>query len=126
MIAPCSTLYTDAPMVKRRFSRSVARRWVAWDTEFCTLPGVKACWRPEGGEPGIRMSATGAARETARPDKPALTLEELGPYYLGTYFAAVAMQKKLEGEAKEEVEDYQGLVQEYNAAIRETTGQDSS
>ena len=72
------------------------------------------------------MSATGAARETARPDKPALTLEELGPYYLGTYFAAVAMQKKLEGEAKEEVEDYQGLVQEYNAAIRETTGQDSS
>jgi hypothetical protein len=113
-------------MVKRRFSRSVARRWVAWDTEFCTLPRVKACWRPEGGEPDIRKGATGAARETERPDKPAPTLEELGPYYLGTYFATVAMQKKLDGEAKEEVEDYQDLVQEYNAAIRETAGQDSS
>ena len=61
-----------------------------------------------------------------RPDKPVLTLEELGPYYLGTYFATVAMQKKLDGKAKEEVEDYQDLVQEYNAAIRMTTGQDSS
>jgi hypothetical protein len=126
VIAPCSTLYTDAPMVKRRFSRSVARGWVAWDTEFCTLPRVEACWRPEGGESDIREAATGAARETARPDKPALTLEELGPYHLGTYFATVAMQKKLDGEAKEEVEDYQDLVQEHNAAIRETAGQDSS
>jgi hypothetical protein len=52
----------------------------------------------DGGEPQIRVSAEEAGRETVRPDKPALTLEELGPYYLGTYFATVAMQKKLEGE----------------------------
>ena len=81
---------------------------------------------PEGDEPGIRISAAEAARETVRPDKPALTLQELGPYYLGTYYATVAMQKKLGGEAWEEVDDFQDVVKEYNAAIRETTEQDSS
>ena len=81
---------------------------------------------PEVGEPETRVSAEEAENETVRPDKPALTLEELGPYYLGTYFATVAMQKKLEGEAREEVDDYQDLVNEYNAAIQETTGQDPS
>ena len=80
----------------------------------------------DGGEPEVRVSADEAERETVRPDKPALTLEELGPYYLGTYFATVAMQQKLEGEAREKVEGYQELVNEYNAAIRETDEQDSS
>jgi hypothetical protein len=61
-----------------------------------------------------------------RPDKPALTLEELGPYYLGTYFATVAMHQKLEGEAKEKVEGYQDLVNEYYEAVRETTEKGSS
>jgi len=61
-----------------------------------------------------------------RPDKPALTLEELGPYYLGTYFATVAMHQKLKGEAKEKVEGYQDLVNEYNEAVRETTEKGSS
>jgi hypothetical protein len=79
----------------------------------------------EGAGPEIRVLAEEAERDTVRPDKPALTLEELGPYYLGTYFATVAMQQKLEGEAKEKVEGYQDLVEEYNAAIRETTEQDS-
>jgi len=32
-----------------------------------------------------------AESETVRPEKPAITLEELGPYYLGTYFATVTM-----------------------------------
>jgi hypothetical protein len=77
----------------------------------------------EAGEPEVRISAEEAGRETVRPDKPALALEELGSYYLGTYFATVAMQKKLEGEAREKVEGYQELVEEYNAAIQETTGQ---
>jgi hypothetical protein len=93
---------------------------------FGLLDEVGAEGEPEYGEPGIRISTAEAARETMRPDKPALTLEELGPYYLGTYFATVAMQKKLDGEAREEVDGYQDLVKEYNAAIRETTEQDSS
>jgi hypothetical protein len=93
---------------------------------FGLLDEVGAEGEPEYGEPGIRISTAEAARETMRPDKPALTLEELGPYYLGTYFATVAMQNKLDGEAREEVDGYQDLVKEYNAAIRETTEQDSS
>ena len=93
---------------------------------FGVLDDVGTEGEPEGGEPGIRISATEAARDTVRPDKPALTLEDLGPYYLGTYFATVAMQKKLDGEAREKVDGYQDLVQEYNAAIRETTKQNPS
>ncbi len=88
--------------------------------------GVSDGEATEGGEPEIRVSAEEAERDTVRPDKPALTLEALGPYYLGTYFATVAMQQKLEGEAKEKVEGYQDLVNEYNAAVQETTEQDSS
>ena len=80
----------------------------------------------DGGEPQIRVSAEEAGRETVRPDKPALTLEELGPYYLGTYFATVAMQKKLDGEARGEVDDYQDLVKEYETAIRETADRNAS
>jgi hypothetical protein len=34
--------------------------------------------------------------------------------------------QKLDDEARKEVDDYQGFVKEYNAAIRELTGQDSS
>ena len=67
-----------------------------------------------------------AESETVRPEKPTITLEELGPYYLGTYFATVTMQKKLEGEAKEEVDDLQNLVTVYNAAVQETGEQDDS
>lgn len=81
-----------------------------------------------GGESEIRVSAEEAENETVRPDKPAITLEQLGPYYLGTYFATVAMQKKLEdlgpkGEVpSERVDVYQNLVNEYSAAIQETAG----
>jgi hypothetical protein len=93
---------------------------------FALLDEVGTEGEPEGGEPVIRVSAGEEAAETVRPDKLALTLEELGPYYLGTYFATVAMQKKLDGEAREEVDDYQGLVKEYEAAIRETAERGSS
>jgi hypothetical protein len=41
----------------------------------------------------IRVTVEEAARETVRPDKPVLTLEDLGPYYLGSHFAAIAMEK---------------------------------
>jgi hypothetical protein len=96
------------------------------DALFKVLDEVGTEDEAERDEPEIRVSAEEAERETVRPDKPALTLEELGPYYLGTHFAAVAMEKKLEGEAKEKVEGYQDLVDEYNAAIQETAEQDPS
>jgi hypothetical protein len=78
------------------------------------------------GEPEIRVSAEEAENETVRPDKPAITLEQLQPYYRGVYFATVSMKKKLADEGLEEgslvkrVDDYQGLVTEYNTAIQET------
>ncbi len=79
-----------------------------------------------GGEPDIRISAEEAENETARPDKSAMTLEQLQPYYRGVYFATVSMNKKLADEGLQgesiakRVNDYQGLVTEYNAAIKET------
>ncbi len=38
---------------------------------------------PEGGEPEVRVSAEEAESETVRPDKPAMTLDALRPYYRG-------------------------------------------
>ena len=78
------------------------------------------------GEPEIRISAEKAENETVRPDKPAMPLEQLQPYYRGVYFATVSMKKKLADEGLQgesiakRVKDYQGLVTEYNAAIQET------
>ncbi len=79
-----------------------------------------------GGEPDIRISAEEAENKTARPDKSAMTLEQLQPYYRGVYFATVSMNKKLADEGLQgesiakRVNDYQGLVTEYNAAIKKT------
>jgi hypothetical protein len=80
----------------------------------------------EGGEPDIQISAEEAENETVRPDKPAMTLEQLQPYYRGVYFATVSTKKKLADEGLQEeniakrINDYQGLVTEYNTAIQET------
>jgi hypothetical protein len=93
---------------------------------FAVLDEVGTEGEPEGAEAKIRVSAGEAARDTVRPDKPAMTLEQLGPYYLGTYYATVAMQKKLDGEARDKVDDFQDLVEEYNSAIRETADRNSS
>jgi hypothetical protein len=74
----------------------------------------------------VRISAEEAENETVRPDKPAISLEQLQPYYRGVYFATVSMKKKLADEGLQgesiakKVRDYQGLVTEYNAAIRDT------
>ena len=79
-----------------------------------------------GGEPDIQISAEEAENETVRPDMPAMTLEQLQPYYLGVYYATVSMKKKLADESlageniAKRVNAYQGLVSEYNEAIQET------
>jgi hypothetical protein len=94
---------------------------------FEMLDGMDAHREPNRGEPEVQVSAEEAEEETVRPDRPAITLEQLGPYYRGTYFATVAIKKKFaenlgsEGEApSKKVEAYQKLVNEYNAAIQET------
>jgi hypothetical protein len=113
------------------------RRLYSGGTDFSDRPTEEALFgvldevgtegEPDRGEPEVRVTAEEAEKGTVRPEKPALTLEDLGPYYLGSHYAAVAMEKKLEGEAKEKVEGYQELVDEYGAAIRKTgEGRESS
>jgi hypothetical protein len=82
----------------------------------------------EAGErgPEVRVSAEEAENATVRPDRPAMTLEQLRPYFLGAYYATIAMQKKLEDSGPEgkssykKVSDYQELINEYNEALQET------
>jgi hypothetical protein len=59
-------------------------------------------------EPGIQISAKEAENETVRPDKPAITLEQLRPYYQGVYFATVSMNKKLVDEGLREKASQKG------------------
>jgi hypothetical protein len=78
------------------------------------------------GEIKLRISAEEAENETVRPDKPAIALEQLRPYYQGVYFATISTQKKLAAEGleggsfAEKIDGYQKMVEEYNAAIQET------
>ncbi|CAN5140483.1 hypothetical protein BH24ACT19_BH24ACT19_17590 [soil metagenome] len=76
------------------------------------------------GEPEIRATAGEAESLTARPERPAMTLEHLVPYYRGVFFTTVAMKKRFsESEARdafEEVDRYQRMIKEYRGAINET------
>lgn len=85
------------------------------------LDDTDAGGEPDDDEPAVRVSAAEAEAETLRPERPAMSLEALQPYYMGAHFTAVALQKKLEDGAREKVAAYQGLVDEYNAAIKETS-----
>ncbi len=90
---------------------------------FELLDGTEPGGEPGDGGPVVSVSAEEAENETVRPEKPVLPLGTLKPYYLGARFATIAMQKKLDGEAREKVDEYQGLVKEYEAAVRETIEQ---
>jgi hypothetical protein len=75
--------------------------------------------------PEIRLSAADA-RDSVRPDKRPMPLEQLVPYYRGVYFATAALKKrfgawKIMGrDAFKEVDRYQAITSEYAKAIRET------
>ncbi|CAA9497017.1 MAG: hypothetical protein AVDCRST_MAG05-2199 [uncultured Rubrobacteraceae bacterium] len=84
------------------------------------LDGVEPGGEPGDGGPAVRVFAEEAENDTVRPEKPAMTLDALRPYYLGAHFTSVALQKKLDDGAKETVAAYQGLVNEYGEALRET------
>ena len=86
------------------------------------LDGIEPGGEPGNGGPAVRVSAGEAEDASVRPQRPAMTLDALRPYYLGAHFTAVALQKKLDGGAKETVAAYQALVDEYNEALRETAG----
>ena len=84
----------------------------------------------EGGNdappPEVELSAEDAEASTVRPTRPAITLEQLVPYYRGVYFTTVALKKRVAGmesdgrEASEEVDRYQALTNGSMEAIKET------
>ena len=82
--------------------------------------------------PEVSLSADEAEASTVRPQRPAMTLDQLVPYYRGVYFTAVALKKRFDGmepggrEAYDEVDRYQGLTSGYMEAIKETRKQKAS
>ena len=82
-----------------------------------------------GARPEVSLSADEAEADTVRPQRPAITLEQLVPYYRGVYFTTVALRKRVAGvqpggnEAAEEVDKYQAMTSAYMEAIQETRKQ---
>ena len=74
----------------------------------------------------VRLSAEDAEAHTVRPPRPAITLEQLVPYYRGIFFTTVALKKRVAGmkadgrKASVEVDRYQALTNGYMQAIKET------
>ena len=77
------------------------------------------------GGPEFRVTAE-EARESVRPDKQPMTMEELLVYYRGVFRTTVALKKRFGGwgrpgrEAFREVGKYQAMVQRYREALAET------
>ncbi len=93
---------------------------------FGALDRIDAAGEYGGGEVEIRVSAE-EVKESVRPDRPAITLEELIPYYRGAFFATVALKKRLGSlagstgrDAVREVSAYQQMVREYREEIQKT------
>ena len=72
----------------------------------------------------IQVSADQAESSTVRPERPAITLEQLVPYYRGAFFTTVAVKKRFgdigDRTAFKAVDEYQQMVKEYSGAINET------
>jgi hypothetical protein len=76
-------------------------------------------------EPEIRVTAE-EAQQSVGPEKRAMTIEELLPYYRGAFFASVALKGRLAAlgergrDAVHEVDTFQRLVREYRDALQVT------
>lgn len=96
------------------------------DEVFTALDDVDGASPAAPEEPEIRVTPAEAREASVRPDKPPMTLEQLVQYYRGVYFTTVTFKKRFGGwgrrgrDALEEVGRYQGLIEGYSAAIRET------
>ncbi|MCA1598619.1 MAG: peroxiredoxin family protein [Chloroflexi bacterium] len=111
-------------------------RWVYAGHDFADRPGDEDLFaalddlgtggepRPAG-EPERRVTATDAIH-SVRPDRPAITLEQLGPYYRGAFFATVALKGRFAARGADgraavtEVGQYQRMVTEFSEAIAQT------
>jgi peroxiredoxin len=93
---------------------------------FAALDGVDGSIRRLTGGPELRVTAK-EARESVRPDRRPMTLEELLIYYRGVFFATVVLRKRFgawgrpsERAALKEMSDYQTMVRRYRKALEET------
>jgi hypothetical protein len=113
--------------------RSGEIRYLYAGTDFADRPGDEEILaaldeldrRGEYEEPGPEVSLSGEqARDSVRPDRRPMALQQLIPYYRGAFFTTVALKKRFgesgSGDAAEEVERYQQRLKAYNAAIQET------
>jgi hypothetical protein len=94
---------------------------------FAALDGLDGSIRRLTGGPELRVTAE-EARESVRPDKRPMTLEELLIYYRGVFFATVTLRKRFDGwdrsgrAAFKEVSRYETMVRRYRKALEETVG----
>jgi hypothetical protein len=92
---------------------------------FAALDGLDTKIERITGGPEFMVTAE-EARESVRPDKRVLTLEELLLYYRGVFFTTVALTRRFGGwgrrgrDAFGEVGRYQTMVRRYRKALEET------
>jgi len=92
---------------------------------FATLDGMGREIERTTGGPELRVTAE-AARDSVRPEKQPMSMEELLVYYRGVFRTTVALKKRFGGwgrpgrEALREVSRYQAMVQRYREALAET------
>src|SRR3712207_1107502 len=92
---------------------------------FTALDGLDSSIRRLTGGSELRVTAE-EARESIRPDKRPMTLEELLIYCRGVFRATVALKKRFGAwgrsgrEAFKEVSNYQTMVRRYRKALEET------
>jgi len=78
------------------------------------------------GGPEIQVTAVRARETSVRPDKPAMTLEQLVPYHRGVLFTTIALKKRFRDwgnvgrKAFREVDGYQAMIRRYSEALKET------
>jgi len=93
---------------------------------FTALDGLAGRIERTTGGPEFRVTAARARETSVRPDKPAMELEQLVPYYRGVLFTTKALKKRFGAwgrsgrKALREVEGYQAMVRRYNEALKET------
>lgn len=93
---------------------------------FAALDGLAGRIERTTGGPEFRVTAARARETSVRPDKPAMELEQLVPYYRGVLFTTIALKKRFGAwgrsgrKALREVEGYEAMVRRYNEALKET------
>jgi hypothetical protein len=124
--APSILVVDRSGEIRYRYSGSDFADRPGDEEVFAALDGLDdGSIRRLTGGPELRVTAE-EARESIRPDKRAMTLEELLIYYRGVFRATVALKRRFGAwgrsgrEALKEVSGYQAMVQRYREALQKT------